>query len=62
MVNHVTIVEPKEGKRAVEWALFLEMEMGSVKVTALENIHHGEVDVESKEDEEVERQLDVNNC
>ena len=36
--------------------------MRSVKVTALENIHHGEVEVESKEDEEVERQLDVNNC
>jgi hypothetical protein len=54
MIDHVAIVEAKESKGAVEWRGFLEMQNGFVQLSSLEYIHHGKIDVQSKENEKVD--------
>jgi hypothetical protein len=62
MIDHVAIIKPEESKCTVEWGFLFEIKDRFVKVSSLENIHHGKVDVEPKEDEKVDWQLDVDNC
>lgn len=61
MIDHVAVIETKEGKGSIERSVILETKRASVKESALENIHHSKVDVESKENEKVDWQFDTNN-
>ena len=54
MIDHVAIVEAEESKGAVERRGFSEFQNGFVQLSSLEDIHHGKVDVQSKEDEEID--------
>lgn len=54
MIDHVAIVEAKESKGAVERRSFFELQNGFVQLSSLEDIHHGKVDVQSKEHEKVD--------
>ena len=61
MVDHVAIIKAKEAKCSVERRFLFELELTFVELPSLKNIHHCEVDKESKEDEHVDWNFDVHN-